>query len=73
VAMRRVDGDGCGLGIDSPAGPSGPWSRRTRAPKASATGKDRNPEPAHGLLTEPSDTSRNSAGRLPVGERRRPK
>src|SRR5215207_4366660 len=28
---------------------------------------------AHSLLTRPSDTNRNSAGQLPVGERRRPK
>jgi hypothetical protein len=34
-----------------PAGRSGPWSRRTGAPKASATGRDRTPEAheiAHG-------------------------
>ena len=36
--MQRVQ-----AGID-PAGQSGSWSRRTRAPKASATGRNRNPD-----------------------------
>jgi hypothetical protein len=33
-------------------------------PEASATRRDRNPEPAHTLLTRPSDTGRNSVGPL---------
>jgi hypothetical protein len=56
------------IGLAVPAQPIGPWSRRTGAPKASATGRDRNPESAHALLTRPSDTGRNSAGKPPVGE-----
>jgi hypothetical protein len=62
-----------GSALPYPAGRSGPWSRRTGAPMASATGRDRNPGPAHGLLTKPSDAGRYSGGQQPVGERRRPK
>jgi hypothetical protein len=39
------------IGLAGPGRPIGPWSRRTGAPEASATGRDRNPgvhEIAHG-------------------------
>jgi hypothetical protein len=39
------------IGLAVPGRPIGPWSRRTGAPEASATGRDRNPdayEIAHG-------------------------
>jgi hypothetical protein len=31
------------IGLAAPGRPIGPWSRRTGAPQASATGRDRNP------------------------------
>jgi hypothetical protein len=61
------------IGPAVPGRPIGPWSRRTGAPEASATGRDRNPDHAHSLLTGPSGTGRDGAGQLPVGERRKPK
>jgi hypothetical protein len=61
------------IGLAVPGRPIGPWSRRTGAPEASATGRDRNPEPAHGLLTGLAATGRDGAGQPPLGERRRPK
>jgi uncharacterized protein YegP (UPF0339 family) len=64
--------DAC-VGLAVPGRPIGPWSRRTGAPQAAATGRDRKPRAAHALLTGPSETGRNSAGRLSVGRRRRPK
>jgi hypothetical protein len=39
------------IGLAVPGRPIGPWSRRTGAPKASATGRDRNPD-AHELAHE---------------------
>jgi hypothetical protein len=71
-AFQGCDAQGR-IGLACPAGRSGPWSRRTGAPEASAIGRDWNPEPAHGLLTRLSDTGRDSAGQPPVGKRRRRK
>jgi Domain of unknown function (DUF1508) len=62
--------DAC-IGLAVPGRPIGPWSRTPPALRSSAT-RDRNPESAHGLLTRPSVTGRNSAGQPPVGERRIP-
>jgi hypothetical protein len=42
------------IGLAVTGQPIGLWSLRTGAPEASATGRNRNPEPAHGLLTRPS-------------------
>jgi hypothetical protein len=61
------------IGLALPGRPIGPGSRRTGAAEASATGRNRNPEPVHGLLTGPSGTGRDRAGQHPVGERRRPR
>ena len=41
VRWRSVAGVRIGLAV--PGRPIGPWSRRTGAPEASATGRDRNP------------------------------
>jgi hypothetical protein len=43
---------GVRIGLAVPGRPIGPWSPRTGAPESSATGRDRNPEAAHGLLTD---------------------
>jgi hypothetical protein len=39
------------IGLAVPGRPIGPWSRRTGAPQASATGRDRSP-PVHGGYTQ---------------------
>jgi hypothetical protein len=47
--------------LAAPGRPIGPWSRRTQAPEASATGRDANPEPEPGsgpcLVHNPSEPS----------------
>ena len=45
--MQEVE---AGIGLAVPGWPIGPWSRRTGAPEASATGRDRSP-PASGGYT----------------------
>jgi hypothetical protein len=42
------DGVEAGIGLAVPGRPIGPWSRRTGAPEASATRRDRNSD-AHGV------------------------
>src|SRR5512133_2817530 len=49
---------GVWIGLAMPGRPIGPWSRRTGAPQASATGRDRTPPMLTRLLTGPVATPR---------------
>jgi hypothetical protein len=46
-----MQGVGSRIGLAVPGRPTGPWSRRTGAPRASATGRDRSPD-AHEVANE---------------------
>jgi hypothetical protein len=49
--MHGMQGVKACISLAVPGRPIGPWSRRTGAPEASATGRDRNPN-AHELAHE---------------------
>jgi hypothetical protein len=48
--LHGMQGVRARIGLAAPGRPIGPWSRRTGAPKASATRRDRSP-PVHGGYT----------------------
>ena len=61
-------GSWLGSALPCPAGRSGPWSRRTGAPMASATGRDRNPRVCSRLAHETVGHRQKQRGKSPVGK-----